>query len=356
MKISKIPGLGSFGHYIDDVDFDHITDEEWMEIGKIHLKGLVTILRNVKMSKDQYHERIQEFGPMKGARNSRAHFIAKYGPKFDAFKPELFDELGVTEEDRIYINTKRHFIEPTEGGAFLTRITGLKDDQGNMLGVFSDGELYWHSNESSELVFAPGVALLGGEYMIGSSTGFVQTVDYYESLSESFRSELDEMILVHKYIPGKVNSRELENKELSINLKYAFCAEDGAEVPLVMKSPGGIRGMHYTINTAAGIRGMSESESKKVFDIIDKGLFTDNYVFDHWYQQDNDLLLFDNSITLHRRLPGNPNRLAYRIQYDYNNLLDSPWYPYYQQEFAEKYKKQTHELVKILGIKDYKLP
>jgi hypothetical protein len=84
MKISKINGLGSFGHYIDDVDFNTITDEEWIEIGKLHLQGLVTVIRSTNITKDQYYNRMQQFGPMKGARNSRAHFIAKYGPKFDA--------------------------------------------------------------------------------------------------------------------------------------------------------------------------------------------------------------------------------------------------------------------------------
>ena len=39
MKVSKIPGLGSFGHYVDNINFDIITDEEWLEIGKLHLKG-----------------------------------------------------------------------------------------------------------------------------------------------------------------------------------------------------------------------------------------------------------------------------------------------------------------------------
>jgi alpha-ketoglutarate-dependent taurine dioxygenase len=356
MKISKINGLGSFGHYVDDVDFNTITDEEWIEIGKLHLQGLVTVIRNTNITKDQYYNRMQQFGPMKGARNSRAHFIAKYGPKFDAFKPELFDELGVTREDRIYLNTKKHFIEKTEGGNHLTRITGLRDDQGNMLGVFSDGEVYWHSNESSELTFAPGVGLLGSEYMVGSSTGFVQTVDYYQSLSESLRSELDEMVLIHQYIPGRLNEREKIDEQLRINVKFGFCAEDGAEVPLVITSPGGIKGLHYTVNTAVGIKGMSQADSDKLFKEIDKHLFTEQYVFDHWYQQDNDLVLFDNSITLHRRLPGDPNRLAYRIQYDFSDLLDSPWYPYHQPEYAEKYKTQTHELINTLGIKNFKLP
>jgi alpha-ketoglutarate-dependent taurine dioxygenase len=356
MRISKISGLGSYGHYVDDVDFDNITEEEWFEIGQLHLKGLVTVIRNTNITKDQYYHRVQQFGPMKSSRNNRKHFIAKYGERFDALKPELFDELGVTEEDRIFLNTKKHFLEQTEKGNHLTRITGLKDKDGNMLGVFSDGELYWHSNESSELTFAPGVALLGGKKMVGSSTGFVQSADYYESVSESFRSELDDMVLVHKYTPGKINDREKTDKNLMINIKVGFCAEDGLEVPLVIQSPGGIKGLHYTVNTAAGIKGMSESESQKVFDKIDKELFTDKYIFDHWYQQDNDLLLFDNSITLHRRLPGDPDRVAYRIQYDFSNLLDHPWYPYHQPEYAERYKIQTHELIRTLGIENFKLP
>ena len=39
MKISKIPGLGRFGVYIDDIDLKTISHDEWMEIGKIHLKS-----------------------------------------------------------------------------------------------------------------------------------------------------------------------------------------------------------------------------------------------------------------------------------------------------------------------------
>jgi hypothetical protein len=34
MKVSKIPGLGSYGLFIDDVDFATLSDEEWFEIGQ----------------------------------------------------------------------------------------------------------------------------------------------------------------------------------------------------------------------------------------------------------------------------------------------------------------------------------
>lgn len=358
MKITKIPGLGSFGHFIDDIDFDHLTDEEWTEIGKLHLEGLVTILRNVKISKDQFHERIKQFGPFKGTRNSRPYFKAKYGEDFDPLADsEAFVKFNVSVEDERYMRRRKYLVEATEGGNFLTRVSGIKDSQGNDLGVFSAGELRWHSNESSELTFAPGVALLGDRHMVGSSTGYVQTADYYESISESFRSELDEMILIHKYKPGGINNKEIEDPDFGMNIKMEFCYNDGAEVPLVITSPGGHRGLHYTLNTADSIKGMTDQESARIFKAIDKELFTEKYVYDYHYEMDNVLSLFDNSITLHRRKdPGHTERLAYRIQYDFSNLLDKAWYPYHQAEYAERYKKQTHELIDLLKIENFKLP
>ena len=69
-------------------------------------------------------------------------------------------------------------------------------------------------------------------------------------------------------------------------------------------------------------------------------------------------MLFDNSVTLHRRKdPGHKDRCAYRLQYDPSSLLDSPWYPFnHLPEYAEKYRVQTHELIQTLNIQDFKLP
>lgn len=358
MKIQKIPGLGSFGHYIDDVDLDNMSDDEWFEIGKLHLSGLVTIFRNVKLSKDNYYNKIRQFGPFKGTRGSMAQFRAKYGQDFDPKDDSSFDKFNVSKEDRDYLTYKRHFAERTKGGNFLTRISGIKDDHGNALGVFSSGELHWHSNESSEITFAPEVALLGGQHMKGSTTGFVQTVDLYQSFTESFRSELDEMVIIHEYKPGGINDIELTDPKLGNMLRMEFCANDGAEVPMVLTSPGGHKGLHYTTNTISSIKGMTKEQSEKVFKQIDDALFTDKYVYDHKYMQDNDLLLFDNSVTLHRRKdPGHPDRVAYRLQYDPSNLLDTPWYPYnHLPEYAEIYKQQTHDLINTLKLQDFKLP
>ena len=70
MKISKIPGLGSYGHFIDDLDFNTITDEEWMELGRFHTKDLVTIIRNCNMPYNKYEEYIEKWG--------KSTLVAKY--------------------------------------------------------------------------------------------------------------------------------------------------------------------------------------------------------------------------------------------------------------------------------------
>lgn len=344
--------MGSFGHYVDGVDFNHITDEEWMEIGQLHLKGLVTIIRNTNITKDQFLDRIRQFGPFKG--HLRGYLNGKYGHDFDAIDADSFADFD--EKDRAYVQQKKYLLEETEGGNYLVRVSGKRDAEGHALGIFDHGDVAWHSDESSLLTFTPGVALLGYQNMTNSSTGFLQTVDYYNSLNESFRSELDDMMLVHRYVPGCLSPREIEDPGMQMNIQMGFVPVDGVTTPLVLTSPGGYKGLHYPCNTAYGIEGMSDQESARVFAEIDKHLFTDNNIFDHRYQNDNDLVLFEQSVTLHRRIGRHPDRLAYRIQYDFSNLLNSPWYPYHQPAVAEEYKKQTHELIEILGLTDFKLP
>jgi hypothetical protein len=66
--------------------------------------------------------------------------------------------------------------------------------------------------------------------------------------------------------------------------------------------------------------------------------------------------LFDNSITLHRRLGDTTNRLAYRVQHDYSNLQTEFWQPYLSEPYASEYEKEIAYYVGLAGIKDFKLP
>lgn len=354
MKISKISGLGRFGVFIDDVDFDTMTDDQWMEIGKIHLESLVTIIRNTGLDRDNYLKWMKKWGR---DRMTFAAMLKKKYPDWDGKQSSIMDQKGWDQSD---IDCVIGFARITEGKGtrehgHLIRVSGKKDEHGNPTGMFAEGELLWHSNESGNLAFTPGVALLGVEGTTNSATGFLTTVDYYESVSESFRSELDDMVLLHNFMPGKINPGLNGYQD---NIMYKNMApEPNAEIPMVVTSPGGHRGLHYSFNTVTAIKGMSQEESDRTLLHIHNELEVDKYIYDHWYQQDGDLCLFDNSITQHRRLGSTDNRLCLRYQYDYSNLQTEPWIPYDKQPYINRYCDLINYVIPAMGNADeFKLP
>jgi len=353
MKISKIPGLGRFGVIIDDLDLNNISKEEWLEIGKQHLQNLVTIFRNANITKERQIELTNQLGAQRfGTKN---YFINKYNLPWDSIVTLTLDEDDqIDDSDRIVIRSCISAQEQTTTGYDITRVQGGYDEKGNPRGMFADGELLWHSNESGTLTFTPGVSLLAAQNVVGSSTGFLTTTDYYESVSESFRSELDEMIILHRFTPGKISPGL--NREQDIIMNLNMCPHNDTEIPMVMTSPGGLKGLHYSANTVWGIKGMSKKDSDKVFSRINKELFVPEYTYDHWYQNDGDWLLFDNSITQHRRLGNIKDRLCYRIQHDYTNVQEGVWYPYRQKEIQRRYEKEIRSFVKVTKHKGFRLP
>jgi len=350
MKISKIPGLGRFGHFIDGLDFDHITKDEIMEIGRFHATDLVTILRDVKINKDQYFQMVQSWGEERINKNAWRSMYAyralkKYGP------PALWPEGSPPEEIAFGLKYMENATETTPRGNRLMRISGMEDDQGNLTGIFSEGDLNWHINEAALLNFTPGVALMGQQKMVGSATSFVQTVDFYENLSESFRSELDDMCFVHAWTPGAITARDIQRPEYAEFLKRNFVPDDASvPTPVVITTPGGIRGIRYSRCTVSGIEGMSPEEAKKIIDIIEKGVMQDqaDQIYDHYYQQDNDICLFDQAVTLHRRLGGAADRIAYRLSFDYAKVINGRWTPYHQPKFAAEFNEEWEDYQKVM--------
>ena len=84
--------------------------------------------------------------------------------------------------------------------------------------------------------------------------------------------------------------------------------------------------------------GLSLRESKKFLEHIRKSLFQEKYIYRHKYQTDNDLLIFDNTITLHNREGQTKDRLAFRIPNDYSNLRED-YNPYIQEPYKADFKR-----------------
>jgi len=354
MKVSDIPGLGRFGKFIDDVDFWTMSEDQWMEIGQIHLDSLVTIIRDTELDKYSYVKWMNKWGQ---TRMSFQSTILKRHPEWDGRLESIDDSW--TDEDKESVETFLGISEKPNPASPLyevIRVQGGYDEDGKPKGMFAEGELLWHSNESGNIAFAPAVALLGYENTTKSCTGFLTTVDYYESVSDSFRKELDQIVLIHNFMPGKINPG-LNSRQDDVMYKNMVPIAN-TEIPLVIQSPAGHKGLHYSFNTVTGIKGMSDEEAKKLLLQIRKELEVEEYIYDHWYKTDGDLCLFDNSITQHRRLGETTGRLCLRYQYDYSNLQTQPWIPYMQQPYINQYVEAIHNII-LPGLPNYnefKLP
>ena len=333
IRITNIPNLEGYGVFVDDIDFRSLTRTEWMDLGKLSMQKLVMIIRSTGLDSRSFHQVIKKWG--KDRQNYAATLFARY-PWANGQIDHIIASTEVPEEEKNIIREFQRVGGCNQKTGNTLRVSGKKIN-GQRIGMFADGELLWHSNESGDIAFTPAVALLGAENMTNSATGFMVTTPYYYSVSDSFRSELDEMVLIHNFVPGRINPGLNDPQD---NLMYKnMCPDPDTEIPLVIESPAGIKGLHYSFNTVTGIKGMSNLEAKKVLAEIRKGL--DPYTYDYWWENDDDLLIFDNSIVQHRRLGDTTNRLCHRYQFDYTYLqykvTKQNYIPYSQEPYRSRY-------------------
>ena len=343
-RITNIPNLEGYGVFVDDIDFRNLTRTEWMDLGKLSMQKLVMIIRSTGLDNRSFHQVIKKWG--KDRQNYAATLFARY-PWANGQIDHIIASTEVPDEEKDIIREFQRVGGCNQKTGNTLRVSGKKVN-GQRIGMFADGELLWHSNESGDIAFTPAVALLGAENMTNSATGFMVTTPYYYSVSDSFRSELDEMILIHNFMPGRINPGLNDPQD---NLMYKnMCPDPDTEIPLVIESPAGIKGLHYSFNTVTGIKGMSNLEAKKVLAEIRKGL--DPYTYDYWWENDDDLLIFDNSIVQHRRLGDTTNRLCHRYQFDYTYLqykvTKQNYIPYSQEPYRSRYVDKMNMIGNML--------
>ena len=114
------------------------------------------------------------------------------------------------------------------------------------------------------------------------------------------------------------------------------------ELPLVITTPGGIKGLHYSPGTV---------ERTKFLDDLDKELFVDEYTYHHKYERNNDILLFDNCITLHNRQGSPIERVAYREPCDYAQLIPDGYNYYSQEPYKTQFEEMRKDIQETLGVK-----
>jgi len=332
IRITDIPELEGYGVFVDDIDFKNLSLREWKELGQLHLQKLVMVIRKSGLkNKKVFYRVLKKWGEHR--QNYAAIVFSKY-PWAEGQVEKLLSSSEVSQEDKEYIKEFKRIGGHNRQEGNILRVTGKKIN-GYRTGLFAHGELLWHSNECGDLAFTPGVALLGQHGMTKSATGFMVTTPYYYSVSDSIRSELDEMVLTHNFVEGKINA----NGENNIVYKN-MCPFPNTEIPMVIQSPAGIKGLHYSFNTVTG------SNNDRLLAEVRKGL--EKYTYDYWWENDDDLLIFDNTIVQHRRLGDTTDRLCLRYQFDYTYLQDDLYQPYLQEPYITRYTERVQKFHKLL--------
>ena len=173
-----------------------------------------------------------------------------------------------------------------------------KDDQGRPRGIFSNGELDWHSDQCA---FDDAQRIIGLQSVsdsANSQTQFLCTHDAYEGLSNDMRSMVKELIVKHKWVDG-VMAPGL-NSTQTLLIHYNMVPVDGMETRLYSETATGLTGMKIPSHSFDGFVGMSREESDRVMDELKKAVYQDRYVYtQNW--QDGQLVFMDQEITLHKR-------------------------------------------------------
>lgn len=278
MKVTKVPGFGRFGCYVDDFEYDSI--EAWKELQDLNLKNLLTIVR--------------------GGGVDRFKHIYQNMPFFGRTRFTKYKSSNVETADL----RRRWSIFNEESGRNYHgwhRNTGRRDQNGKSLGGLDVKEVGWHGDGSGKYEFEPCVMIYGKKGMRNSCTGFMQFTDWFNKQSETFKSELRELRVQHSYVPNYFKLDQ-EHEEI-VRIGFTGDMSDPIrEMPLVITSPGGIEGLHYTPNSIIQFCNMSKQESDNLTLKLNKELFQDEYRFDYWWENDiGDLVILDNTVTIHMR-------------------------------------------------------
>jgi alpha-ketoglutarate-dependent taurine dioxygenase len=329
MKVSKMPGFGSFGAVVDDFEWDQ--PQAYEELRELNIKSLVTVVRGGGV--DNFQHLVNNSNGLLTRRPGK--FALKYNTR-------NFRNL-LTDQDKAFASKHMNTVLGPEFPGWH-RVTGKVNTDNQPIGIFGDTELDWHSNEFMSYDFAPLVLLYGSADMVGSATSFIQTADWYDRQTDSFKSELDELISLCDFDPRKVipNGRPVDLELVTITNPN----DKNFRKPLILDSIGGHRGINYS-HFITGFEGMSKADSDKIISKIRSELIDAGTEYDYWWENDTgDLLVFDNTICVHmRKLRDDINmveklhkRVGHRLTGDYTNHVD--WNGFIQQEFKD-YRQAT---------------
>lgn len=193
--------------------------------------------------------------------------------------PEIFDISNLDEKDQVVTNSNEK------------RTTAIR------------GNALWHADGS----FNPRrtyVSLLRAVELpppeMGGHTEYADARQAYADLPEETKSKIKDLVAVHSF----VHNRKTANPDSPLFKDINVLDQPLARHKLVpIHEPSG-RDMLYVTSYAHHIEGMDLEEGKKLIQELRAHAAQKKYVFEHHWQNEGDIAIWDNTAVLHRATSG----------------------------------------------------
>lgn len=182
--------------------------------------------------------------------------------------------------------------------AGMSRVSFEKNSKGKPTGVFTNGELDWHSDQQSYHDNHRVVGLMSLWGSENSQTSFLCTAKAYELLNHEDKSMVDELTTVWEWDGGTMSEDLIESQKEIV--RYNMIPYPQMECSLVDQTASGIKGIRFPSHCFSHFRGMSKTDSAKYKEHLWQQLDKPEYKYTHDWQ-DGEIVFMDQNITLHAR-------------------------------------------------------
>lgn len=245
-------------------------------------------------------------------------------------------------------------VGPFAGKSGMARVSFEKNARGKPTGVFTNGELDWHSDQQSYHDNQRIVGLMSLWGSKNSQTSFLCTAPGYEALNHEDRTMVDELVTVWDWDGGSMSKDLIDSQKEIVRYNMVPLAE--MENHLVDQTATGRKGIRFPSHCFSHFRGMSKEDSLAYRAHLWSLLDTPDYVYTcDW--EDGQIVFMDQNITLHARptdiKEGNNRTMSRMISYvDKLYPGNGPAeFVYYK---GEKYDHDTFaKMVDAQRIKDF---
>ena len=221
----------------------------------------------------------------------------------------FFNRIGECETPGLFMNHKDN--------PEIFNVSGERDEKGNKIGMFGDGELGWHSNGNSRhLIDKILIALYCVKGDVNTTLSVCHTANPFAELSADEQEYWRSIKIKIKFKNDTMYHLDEDDPELEFMSKNR-----GSIRPLVGEHPHtGVPYFYFPYHFICGAwEGKKKVDHEPIIEKLIPKIFKSKYQTHHIFQP-GDMLFMDQFTSLHRRTPVMGPRLLWRVASDYKRL------------------------------------